>query len=101
MFLAVVLSAVVAAGERPKLMVLELTTPAADSQAASALTDAVATEVAARGFFEVVSAKDMQTLQGIERQRQLVGCADESRCLMELAGALGARFVISGQLGRL
>jgi hypothetical protein len=90
-----------AASEKPKMMVLELApTGGAAVEIASTLTDAVATEVAARGFFEVISAKDVQTLLGVERQRQLIGCSDDGHCLTELAGAIGSRFVLSGQLGR-
>jgi hypothetical protein len=90
------------AAEKPKLMVLELTpVPGVDAAMASTLTDAIATEVASRGFFEVVSTKDVQTLLGVERQRQLMGCSEEGRCLTELAGAIGTRFVLTGQLGKL
>jgi hypothetical protein len=36
-------------------------------------------------------------LLGLERQKQMLGCAeDSSNCLAELAGALGARFVLNG-----
>lgn len=83
-------------------MVMELS-PASgvDAAAASTLTDAIATEVSARGFFDVISTKDITTLLGVERQRQLVGCSDDGKCLTELAGAIGSRFVLSGQIGRL
>jgi TolB-like protein len=69
---------------------------------ADALTDAIAAEVSRAGLFDVTSQKDMQTVLGLERQRQLLGCSDEAAsCLTELAGALGARFVLSGSVARL
>jgi hypothetical protein len=37
---------------------------------------------------------------GVERQKELLGCSDSS-CYSELAGAVGARFVLSGSIGRL
>ncbi|MBK7861470.1 MAG: hypothetical protein IPJ65_23215 [Archangiaceae bacterium] len=49
--------------------------------------------------FKVYSQADLERVISIERQQQLIGCADES-CLTELAGALGARFIVSGRLDR-
>jgi hypothetical protein len=90
-----------AADDKPKLVVLDLTPQAGvEPQLASVLTDAVSSQVAARGFFDVTTSKDVQTLLGLERQKQLLGCHDEGSCLTELAGAIGARFVLSGQLAR-
>lgn len=49
--------------------------------------------------FEVTTPKDVATVLGLERQRQLLGCAD-SACLAELAGALGVDSVLNGQVVR-
>jgi TolB-like protein len=91
------------AAARPKLIVLQLQVAGGvEAGIASALTEAVTTEVSARGFFEVISSKDLETLVSVERQRQLMGCSEDSTsCLTELAGALGARFVLSGSVARL
>jgi TolB-like protein len=100
---ALALAILLAAGapEKPKLIVLDLAAQTGvDDRLARALTDAVANEVASRGFFQTSSSRDIQTLLGVERQRQLLGC-DESGCMSELAGALGARFVLNGSLARL
>jgi TolB-like protein len=89
--------------EKPKLLVLALE-PAGGvaPDVASALTETVTTEVATRGLFDVLSTKDVQTLLGVERQKQMMGCSEEARsCLTELAGALGARFVLSGSVTKL
>lgn len=88
---------------KPKLIVLELTgAGGVEPGVASALTETVTTELGKRGFFDVISSKDLQTLMGVERQKQLVGCAeDSSSCMAELAGALGARFVVSGSVAKL
>src|SRR5207248_3217749 len=62
----------------------------------------ITTDLAQKKIFDVVSSKDFQTLLGMERQKAALGCgADSSSCLSELAGALGARFVLSGSLARL
>ena len=91
----------IAAPEKPKLVVLELTPQSGvDAQFATTLTDAVTAEIAAKPFFQVTSAKDVQTMLGVERQRQLLGCSDQGACQTELAGAIGARYVLSGQVAR-
>src|SRR5690348_2331301 len=77
------------AEEKPKLVVLDLTVAGGvEPSVAGALTEAITNQVSATGFFQVVSAKDIQTLLGIERQKQMVGCTSEGSCLTELAGAL-------------
>ena len=53
----------------------------------------------ARRGVDVMTAKQIETLVGIERQRQLLGCSDQS-CMAELADALGADTVLTGQIGR-
>lgn len=89
--------------EKPKLALLELTPQGGvEASVAKSLTEALASELQARGYFQVVSQQDIQTLLGLERQKQLVGCADDgASCLAELSAALGARFVTSGTLSRL
>ncbi len=100
--LLVALALAAAPAEKPKLVVLNLSPGAGvAAEEANALTEAVTAEVAQRGFFDVVAASEVQTLLGVERQRQVMGCSEEDSCLQELAGALGARFVMSGSVGKL
>ncbi len=90
------------AAEKPKLAVLELTAAGGvDIKVAGALTETITQEVANAGFFSVLSSREVQTLVGFERQKQMMGCSEESSCLTELAGAMGARFVMSGTLAKL
>lgn len=89
-------------GDKPKLLVLELTASGGVSRdVAVALTEAVATDIGQAGYFQVISSKEVQSLLGIERQRQMVGCSNEGSCLAELAGALGAKLVVSGSVSKL
>ena len=46
----------------------------------------------------VITAHDISQMLAQERQRQLLGCADESACMVELAGALGVDALVSGVL---
>ncbi len=88
--------------EKPRLAVLDLQLSGVEKESASALYDSLVQEVSRRGYFEVVSSKDIQTLLGLERQKQVMGCGDAAQsCMAELAGALGSRFVLSGSLSRL
>ncbi len=100
MVLAVWLACALGATEKPKLAVLDLQASGVPGEVANALTEALNQETTRRGYFEVITASDVRTLLGIERQRQLLGCA-ESSCTAELAGALGARFVLGGTLSKL
>jgi len=88
---------------KPKLIVLDLAAVGGvDPQVAGALSEAVSAEVARTGYFQVLASKDVQTLLGLERQKQLLGCSEDAQsCFTELAGALGARFVMAGSVAKL
>lgn len=90
-------------GDKPSLVVLELTAGGGvDRDTAQSMTEAVAAQATRSGIFQVTAQKDLTTLLSLERQKQLLGCAEESAsCMAEMAGALGARFVLSGNLSKL
>ncbi len=87
----------------PRLVVLALQAGGGvDPSVVAGLTDAVSTEVGRKGFFLVMSQSDIGNIVSQERQKQMLGCSeDSSACMQELAGAAGARFVMSGQVTRL
>lgn len=87
--------------EKPRMMVLELVRLGdVPADVGRVISEAATAELARRGVFAVMSQAEMATLLGVERQRELLGCGDSS-CFTELAGAVGARFVLSGSIGRL
>lgn len=49
---------------------------------------------------KVFSSRDLQTLLGMERQKQLLGCAEDNQCMLEITAALGVDGVLVGDLGR-
>jgi len=50
----------------------------------------------------VVTQKEIATMIGLERQRQLLGCSDPSaQCMAELAGALGVDGIVIGDVAKL
>lgn len=98
------LSALAAASpERPKLAVQDLSAgEGVEPELVRSLTSTIAAEVERRGAYDVVTSQAIATLLGQERQRQLLGCEEEAlSCMAELAGALGAQFVLTGSLVRL
>ncbi|MDP1827637.1 MAG: hypothetical protein Q8L48_30475 [Archangium sp.] len=91
------------AGEKPKLLVLELQAAGGIEPAlAHSLSEALGATASQSGLFSVATSSDAMTLLGVERQKQLLGCSEDgSSCLAELAGAMGSRFVLSGTLAKL
>ena len=87
---------------KPRLLVLDVQPlGGAPAHLAQALTEAVVSEVTGRGYFEVLASRDVANLLGLERQKQLMGCGeDQSSCVTELVGALGAQHVLAGSISR-
>ncbi len=100
MLMAVLVTA--APAERSKLAVLALTSAGeVDPGVARSLTDLVTAEIDARGYFDPISSSEIETMLGAERQRQLLGCGEDSTsCLAELTGALGAQYMMTGSLAK-
>ncbi|MFN0063763.1 MAG: hypothetical protein ACKVPX_14755 [Myxococcaceae bacterium] len=85
-----------------KLLVADLAAQGVADAEAAAMTDAVVTTLQERGMFRVLSSKDVQTILGAERRRQLGGgCAPGKDCAADLGTALGARFVLTGALAQI
>lgn len=98
--LALVLT-VVATTPSPSLAVMEFSSVNTTPQLATFAADQVSQQLTRRGL-KVVSASDLATVLGLERQRELLGCSDDkTSCLTELAQALGSDFLVSGTLARL
>jgi hypothetical protein len=88
------------AGHALKVVVLPLAALGGVSrETAQLLGDALAGELRRRAGVSVLTQSDVSALLGIERTRQMLGCA-EGGCLAEIGGALGADRVVHGSLGR-
>lgn len=72
-----------------------------DAKLLSLLGDEVAHQLSSGGRVAVVTPGDITAVLGVERQRQLLGCSGESNCVVELAGALGVRYVLAGDVARI
>lgn len=89
-----------AAGKRTTIVVLALAPlGGVTDERARLLGDALAGELRRRPGISVVTQGDVAALLGVERTRQMLGCA-ESGCMAEIGGALGADRVVHGSLGR-
>jgi TolB-like protein len=89
--------------DKPRLFVASLTAVGVEPAEASAFTDAVVNSLSERSLFKVITTKDLESLLGAERQKQLLGVCerDPTACSQGAAEAVTARFVLSGQLSRL
>jgi hypothetical protein len=67
---------------------------------ATFFNDHVTQRLIERGL-RVYTQREIQTAIGMERQKQLLGCAaEDSSCLAELAGALGVDAILFGNVGQ-
>lgn len=89
--------------KKPRLVVNDFAALQVTTEEANAMTDAVVTYLSSRGLFEVLGPRDVQTIIGAERQRQLLGaCGDDGMgCTADLSKLVAARFILSGQLARM
>lgn len=67
---------------------------------ARTLTDLVTVEAAKQEALAVLSGAEIRSLAELESEKAAMGC-DDSSCLAELAGALGARYVLTGRVAAL
>jgi hypothetical protein len=88
------------------LLVLLLASPGLAQRMASAgelatLTSLITAALSNDTRLDVLSSSDVREVMAFEGDKQALGCADESSCLAEVAGAMGARLVVFSQLGGL
>lgn len=84
-----------------KLAAPEWTTVNISPELAAFYSGEVARVLRGEGF-EVITARDIATLLGLERQKQLLGCGETTgSCMAELGAALGCEAIITANLARL
>lgn len=49
---------------------------------------------------DVITPREVQTMLGLERQKELLGCADGTSCLAEIGSALGADGIAIGDIAK-
>lgn len=72
-----------------------------DRARADSYLDFFAERLSRTGTWDVTTSNQVAQLLGVERQKQLLGCTEDSSCLVEVAAALGGETLISGNLGKI
>lgn len=67
---------------------------------AALFTDSLIAELRRQPGTTVLGDADISAAIGLERQKQLLGCSEDSSCLAEIGGALGVDRLIHGSIGR-
>jgi len=89
------------AASKPRLAFIDLA-PGAEVTApvAQAAGELLVVALSDTGKFDVITRGDVKAILGYEAQAQLLGCGEAS-CMVDLGGALGAAYLVSGSLSRL
>ena len=90
-----------AAPDAGRVLVMDLEGVSVDAADADAATRVVAAAAAEVDGVSVMSAADLRRLAALEADRLNAGCEQDSGCLAEIAGAMGAEQVLFGSLSRL
>src|SRR5206468_10972750 len=85
----------------PRLAFLDLN-PGADvsKEVAQSAGELLVVALSETGKFDVITRSDVKAILGYESQAQLLGCGEAS-CMVDLGGALGAAYLVSGSLSKL
>ncbi len=84
-----------------KAAVMRFDAHGVDDGIAQSLTDLLAIELRKLAAMSVISRSEIKALLELEGQRQMLQCDDEQSCLIEVGGALGVDFLVSGGIGKL
>jgi TolB-like protein len=90
-----------AADRRPRIAVMDLRSLGTEANTAELLSEIALTEATTIGGVEVIGRSEINAVLGLEKQKQMFGCAEDGSCLAEIAGALGVDFVVIGSVGRI
>lgn len=84
----------------PRIAALDFAVIGLDQNLGSFYAEHLSVRLEARKL-RVVTQRDIATVLSLERQKQLLGCADDSTsCMAELAGALGVDAIATGQVAK-
>jgi TolB-like protein len=86
---------------RPRIAVLDIRGVQGVSAGTATILTAIVVDDASRAGFDVISQADVSAMIGFEKQKQMLGCSDDSSCLAEIGGALGVDYMLSGQVGQI
>jgi TolB-like protein len=86
---------------RPRLIILPIAPEVGvDESVTKLLDDLLSVSLSRFVELDAISTSDVAELMAHEANKQALGC-DDASCMAELAGAIGARYVVSGRIGKL
>ncbi len=88
-------------GQKLRTVLLDLKANNVDQETVNIVASLVSAELSQNPNLELITSKDIQSMAALEADKRDMGCDDSNSCLAELAGALGARLVIFGDVGML
>ena len=86
--------------EKPKVLFLDLACTAVKPEVVETISDLVGAYLGEHKKYDVITGQDLRQMAKLEVEKQKTGCVDNS-CLSQLAGAMGARYVVFGKVGKL
>jgi TolB-like protein len=90
------------AQERQKLLILDVRAVEIEKEQADTLTAFITARAARFESLDVVSAAELRDLADLQAEKLRAGCDDDAQaCIAELAGALGAQYVLTSRAGKL
>lgn len=99
--LLVVLALAASPQPKTRLALPGLTPVKLDAETVGFFSEHLAQQLKGAGL-EVITNREISSMLGMERQKQLSGCADAgTSCMAELASALGAEALVLGDVARL
>lgn len=87
--------------QRIRVAIMEVRPLSTDPQQAELLSEVALTEAAGMRRFEVIGRSDVAAILGLEKQKAMLGCAEDSNCLAEIGGALGVQYMVVGSFGKI
>ena len=87
------------AQSKGKLAVLDIQATGVEPELIPTLTEILTVEIDAIGKYKVIAGRDVQSMLGFEKQKDIMGCTDAS-CLAEIGGALGVERSVAGHIGK-
>ncbi len=88
-----------AADEPVSIAVMEFTSKGGVTQdQMDALSDMLSNQIRSMGNYKVIGKSDIRSMLTMEEQRQRLSTCTDQSCLAEIGGALGARWVVVGNV---
>ena len=89
------------AAEGTKAAVVDLAAHGVEAGLAENLTQLLSLELKKFKGLSVISRDEIQTMLRFEADKQVLQCKSDTSCLVEIGGALGVDYLVSGSVGRL